>query len=338
MANNVGFLNYESGAPKSTVFEIKNISDKTICVFGLDIKPGRSYNLLDIPYISEADIRSSLLKGTLYKKGIYGEFVVESSNIDLIQFDDSHKDFLTSIGITSGTEGGGGGSGPEPSPTASAVTYSNSTSGLTSSNVQGAIDELSNDLGEVNTASSKGAGQSIVLPKDGKDLPFKSLISGPNISISSQAETLTIGFSGSAGEVNSATNAGDGIGLALPKSGVSLPFKSLKNGSNISITEQSNTVTIGFTGSLGEVNTTSNSGSGVGIALPKSGVNFPFKSLVAGAGIDIADGANAITLSFSGTIPTTATDLSYSGTASGLSATDVQGAIDELKGLIDALN
>jgi|GEM_PF-5537163 len=38
----------------------------------------------------------------------------------------------------------------------------------------------------------------------------------------------------------------------------------------------------------GEVNTSSNSGSGEGLALPKSGVDLPFKSLVAGTGISIS--------------------------------------------------
>lgn len=38
---------------------------------------------------------------------------------------------------------------------------------------------------------------------------------------------------------------------------------------------------------LGEDNTTSNEGTGVGLAMPKSGVNLPFKSLKAGENVTI---------------------------------------------------
>lgn len=47
-------------------------------------------------------------------------------------------------------------------------------------------------------------------------------------------------------------------------------------------------------GGSGEANTTSNLGTGVGIAAPKSGVNLPMKSLRAGANITITSDANEV--------------------------------------------
>lgn len=53
-------------------------------------------------------------------------------------------------------------------------------------------DLIAGGSGETNTASSQGTGNSIVLAKNIYDLPFKSIIGGYNISISDQAETITI--------------------------------------------------------------------------------------------------------------------------------------------------
>lgn len=51
----------------------------------------------------------------------------------------------------------------------------------------------------------------------------------------------------------------------------------------------------------GEANTSSNSGAGLGLALPKVGVDLPFKSLLAGTGIGISSGADTLTINASST-------------------------------------
>jgi hypothetical protein len=51
----------------------------------------------------------------------------------------------------------------------------------------------------------------------------------------------------------------------------------------------------------GENNTSSNSGVGVGLALPKVGVDLPFKSLVAGSNVNIESQAEEVVISASGT-------------------------------------
>ena len=53
---------------------------------------------------------------------------------------------------------------------------------------------------------------------------------------------------GGGGEVNTSSNVGTGAGLALPKVGFDLPFKSILAGSNITVTPQANTITISASG------------------------------------------------------------------------------------------
>jgi hypothetical protein len=50
----------------------------------------------------------------------------------------------------------------------------------------------------------------------------------------------------------------------------------------------------------GEANTSSNEGSGAGLALPKSGVNLPFKSLLGGSNVTITEQAQTVTINASG--------------------------------------
>lgn len=78
------------------------------------------------------------------------------------------------------------------------------------------------------------------------------------------------------GEANTSSNAGAGDGLALPKSGFNLPFKSLTAGSNISLTPSANEIEIAATG-VGEVNTASNTGStGLGLFKQKTVLDLEF--------------------------------------------------------------
>jgi hypothetical protein len=93
-----------------TVFKVRNIApgNKRIKIFTLPIKNGAVRDLMAIPHVSEADIRHSLLKGELNIKLRSNEIIVTDSNIDLLQFDPCHKQFLIDSGITNGIEVTGG--------------------------------------------------------------------------------------------------------------------------------------------------------------------------------------------------------------------------------------
>lgn len=89
-----------------TVFVVRNIAPngKRIRIFNYPIGNGLERDLLAIPYVSEADIRHALLKGELLIKLLAKEIIIADSNIDLLQFDDTQKLFLTQSGVLKGLE------------------------------------------------------------------------------------------------------------------------------------------------------------------------------------------------------------------------------------------
>ena len=56
--------------------------------------------------------------------------------------------------------------------------------------------------GEANTASNLGTGEGLYAQKVGVDLEFKSLKAGTNVTLSSDANTVTISASGTGGGVS----------------------------------------------------------------------------------------------------------------------------------------
>jgi len=106
----VGFSTFLPKRP-DTKFIIRNMTsgtpqEKTLSVFTYPIPPGHDRDLMEISFVSEADIRHSLLKGELRSKAEFGEIRIVESNIDLLQFDSVQLDFLNSITVDGQTLGG----------------------------------------------------------------------------------------------------------------------------------------------------------------------------------------------------------------------------------------
>jgi hypothetical protein len=98
------------------VFKVLNIAPegKRIKLFNSPIKNGMVRDLLEIDNVSEDVIRHSLLKGELHIKLKAKEAYVVESNIELLQFDECHRQFLIDSGINIGVDPstiGGGGTG-----------------------------------------------------------------------------------------------------------------------------------------------------------------------------------------------------------------------------------
>lgn len=91
---------FANSAPDTTTFVIKNNSRKAIIVFGIKINPGLTYDLMQIPGISEHDIRTSIIKGDLNRKLKTNQISIIDVNIDLYTDDDQLGDFLLSKGIS----------------------------------------------------------------------------------------------------------------------------------------------------------------------------------------------------------------------------------------------
>jgi hypothetical protein len=128
------------------------------------------------------------------------------------------------------------------------------------------------------------------------------------------------------GEANTAANVGTGEGTVFrDKTSVTINLKTIKAGTGVVITNNTDDVTIDATGSGGgEANTYSTVGTGAAWTLTKSGVNLPFRSFIMGSNklslttntndltIDVAEG-NLTLANIGGTIGNSKIDdLAYS--------------------------
>jgi hypothetical protein len=100
---------------------------------------------------------------------------------------------------------------------------------------------------------------------------------------------------GGSGEINDGLNVGAGAGLFKAKVGLDLEFKSLIGGTNVTITNNTSDLTIDASGG-GEVNTSSNVGTGEDVFKQKTGVDFEFKTLTAGTNVTLTAGTNDVTI------------------------------------------
>jgi hypothetical protein len=104
---------------------------------------------------------------------------------------------------------------------------------------------------------------------------------------------------GGGGEANLAANVGTGTGTIFrDKTSVTLNLKTIKAGTGVTITNNTNDITLDATGAGGgEVNTYSTLGTGAAWTLTKSGVNLPFRSLIAGSSkLSLTTNTNDLTL------------------------------------------
>lgn len=152
------------------------------------------------------------------------------------------------------------------------------------------------------TATSLGAGRDVYKQKVGDTLQFRSIVAGAGITVTENANDLTIAATGGSGtgESNTASNLGSGTGLFAGKSGVDLRFKSLAAGSGISLADDGSTVTVSAPG-LGASYSGANLGvSGEGVYSATVGTEHQFKKLKAGTNVSLSSDASSITINASG--------------------------------------
>ena len=192
------------------------------------------------------------------------------------------------------------------------------------------------------TVAPIGNGMYLVLTADTK--PTTGVITGA-VCINTQTGVIsyyngsvwtdTAGGGGS-GEANLAANVGTGAGTIFrDKTSVTLNLKTIKAGSGVVITNNTNDITLDATGAGGgEVNTYSTVGTGAAWTLTKSGVNLPFRSIIMGSSklsmttntndltIDVAQANLAIAYSQLTSVPTNIAKTDTTQTITGLNTFD----------------
>ena len=156
-------------------------------------------------------------------------------------------------------------------------------------------------------AENIGATVPVFASQTGGTIQFNSLIGGVDTILVSAGGEIEIS---STSEANGGQNLGGGSEVFAQKSGPDLQFRTLTEGTNVTLTQTATEIEIA-TSSAGEVNTASNLGAGEGVFANKSGVDFEFKSLVAGADVTLTPSATEIEIAritSSLTMPITATD------------------------------
>jgi hypothetical protein len=98
------------GNNSDTKFVVKNIAPrgKHISIFNVGIANQTERDLLQIPGVSEEDVRVSLLKGELLRKLKSREITITQCDIDLLQFNEEQKQFLRESGVAGGLDIGEG--------------------------------------------------------------------------------------------------------------------------------------------------------------------------------------------------------------------------------------
>ena len=141
-------------------------------------------------------------------------------------------------------------------------------------------------------------------------------ITGSSKSVTVFGNLLVCGsFVGGSGEANLGANVGSATGEVFrDKTDVTLNFKTFVGGTDISITNGADTITIDST-ATGEANVGANVGGGTGnVFRDKTDVTLNFKTLVGGTAVDLTDNADTITID---STAASTLDEAYDGGASG---------------------
>lgn len=95
----------------------------------------------------------------------------------------------------------------------------------------------------IQNGANVGGEKEVFKQKSGTDLQFRTLKAGANIALTQNANDVTIDAS-AAGEANTASNVGGEKEVFKQKVGVDLQFRTLKAGTNVTLTQNTNDVTI----------------------------------------------------------------------------------------------
>lgn len=186
-----------------------------------------------------------------------------------------------------------------------------------------------------------------IIQSDGTSLARNDTIkfaAGTNITLTPAGNTITIAATGSSGEANTASNlAGAGVGIWKDKVSVDLRFKRLKAGTSISVTDNTDSVTVALVGSLTTDDLTDNNitdladvivtSSAAAQILVRNAGNTAYENVsLSSDGSLSATGALTINDDSHAHTTTTVSGLSLAGDLDAFTSADLRGRLSDEKG------
>lgn len=149
------------------------------------------------------------------------------------------------------------------------------------------------------SATSLGAGEPIfageVVSGTDTEFQFKSIVAGANVTLTSDGDELTITSAGPDGGVTLLNNLGAGVQVGASISGSTLNLRSLVDGTGITLSQTSDSITIN--NSQVEVNSITNLGAGSGqILVDVNAGSVRARTITSTLGIDVNTSGNLVTI------------------------------------------
>ena len=179
----------------------------------------------------------------------------------------------------------------DQSPPTIATNFQNGT-GISITNPSGTIQQFTNTAPESTVCANVGTGSQIY--KDG-NCNFRSILGSPDISVTQQANTVTIDYNGTlASESTVCSGQAGNYNIVASSSGGNCTFKNLLAGTGMSLSSNGTHITI--TNSSPESTSCTGQSGNHNIVASSSGGNCTFKNLVAGTGISVSNNSTHITI------------------------------------------
>lgn len=153
--------------------------------------------------------------------------------------------------------------------------------------------------GGVTDAANVGGFAEVFQSKVGTILNFRTLQAGPNITITQNANDISIEASSGAGDITNGANVGGFAEVFQIKAGATLNFRTLQAGTNMSITQNANDLLLDATG---DITNAANVGGFVQVFQSKVGTTLNFRTLQAGTNITLTQNANDVLIDATGDI------------------------------------
>jgi hypothetical protein len=226
-----------------------------------------------------------------------------SNNVSVVEDSDTVKISVTTLATISSTNVGSG-SGIILKDTISTPLSLRTIVGGSNTTVTTVGDNVIISSTDPTSGTNVGTGVGKVYTTNvGNTLQFKTIKAGAGVIVTNNPNDIQIDSTGvGGGEANTASNLGtssDGSGLFSQKSGVDLQFKRIKAGTNVTLSEAANSVTINAAGGgSGGITGGSTVGTGIGVYKDVFGTNLRFKSIAAtGTNITVSEASDTLTIS-----------------------------------------